>query len=131
MPVEQLIFYAVRGYILTVLLETPVLIGGLSKRYTIKEKIFASIWLNACSYPLVSLVIPFFIDPFRERLLYLLVAETVAPASECCLFWFAFANGKACNRLAGSSSRDLVAVVLANLFSFGVGELLYKYNLLS
>jgi hypothetical protein len=104
---------------------------ALSRKHTIKEKIFASIWLNACSYPVVSLVIPFFVDPFRDRLLYLIIAETLAPVSECCLFWLAFAETSAGNQPPRASLvRDLAAILIANLCSFGVGELLYTCNLL-
>lgn len=51
--------------------------------------------------------------------LYLTVAETFAPLVECLLFGTAF--GPALNRRA--AVRDHAAIVLANLRSFGLGEL--------
>jgi hypothetical protein len=52
----------------------------------------------------------------HSRAMFLLVAEVFAPVAECVLFWLAF----------GSRSvwRDFVVIVIANLASFGVGELL-------
>jgi hypothetical protein len=98
------------GYLLTVSVETPVLVVGLSRRHPVKHRLFAGLWLTACTYPVVWLVLP---PLFSERWLYLVVAETFAPVAECVLFRLAF--GKA-------SVRDLAAIVLANLLSFGAGE---------
>jgi len=52
----------------------------------------------------------------RSRALFLLVAEVFAPVAECVLFWLAFGEG--------SIKRDFAVIVLANLASFGIGELL-------
>ena len=128
MDLSQLIFLTVRGYFITVTIETPVLVLGLSKRHSIRDRVFAGFWLTACSYPVVAFVIPYFIDPFSQRFLYLLVAETFAPLSECLLFWLAF--GKKSELWPRSMYRDLGVVVLANLCSFGIGELLYACNVL-
>ena len=49
------------------------------------------------------------------------MAETFAPAAECLLFWLAF--GKAEPRSRGAVVQDMAVVVLANLLSFGLGEL--------
>ena len=75
------------GYLLTVVIETAVLLALLSRRHSIGVRLFAGIWLTACTYPVVWLVLP---SLFEERWLYLVVAETFAPAAECLLFWFAF-----------------------------------------
>jgi hypothetical protein len=120
---SDVLFYTLRGYVLTVLIETPVLIFGLSKRHTMRDRLFAGIWLTACSYPVVALVIPYFVNPFTNRFLYLLLAETFAPISECIFFWLAFGDRAELGRR--SMYRDLGVVVLANLCSFGFGELLY------
>jgi hypothetical protein len=120
---SDVLFYTLRGYVLTVLIETPVLIFGLSKRHTMRDRLFAGLWLTACSYPVVALVIPYFVNPFSNRFLYLLLAETFAPISECILFWLAFGDRAELGRR--SMYRDLGVVVLANLCSFGFGELLY------
>jgi hypothetical protein len=54
----------------------------------------------------------------------LAVAETFAPVAECALFWAAFANPGAWRRLA--LWRDFTAITLANLASFGLGQLLHR-----
>lgn len=113
------------SYLFTITLETLVLLVGLSARHSWRVRLFCGIWLTACTYPIVWLVIPQFIEP-REptRALYLWVAETFAPLAECALFWAAF--GK--KELLGSRSmwRDLAAITAANLASFGLGEWFYQ-----
>src|SRR5436853_7321071 len=77
-------------YLLTVSIETPVLLAGLSGRHPVRARVFAGLWLTACTYPVVWFVLPpLFPDPGR-RWAYLLVAETFAPAAECALFYLAF-----------------------------------------
>jgi hypothetical protein len=109
------------GYLLTILIETPILCVGLSRRHPLSRKLLAGVWLTACTYPIVTLVLPLLFAPER-RALYLLVAETFAPVGECLLFWLAFGvkgeTGKP------SMWRDFIAIILANLASFGVGELM-------
>jgi hypothetical protein len=51
-----------------------------------------------------------------------MVAETFAPVAECTLFWLAF--GKADEVGKPSMWRDLIAIILANLASFGLGEVM-------
>jgi hypothetical protein len=65
----------------------------------------------------VWLVLP---GMFEQRWLFLLVAETFAPVAECALFWFTFLRHAPSDRRA--TRRDFVAIVVANLCSFGVGE---------
>ena len=72
------------GYLLTILIETPILCVGLSRRHPLSRKLLAGIWLTACTYPIVTLVLPLLFAPER-RGLYLLVAETFAPVAECAL----------------------------------------------
>jgi hypothetical protein len=108
-------------YLLTVGIETAVLVVGLSRRHSWKRRVFAGAWLTACTYPIVWLVLP---GLFSERWVYLLVAEVFAPVAECVLFWLAFVRGEPRNRRA--TIRDLTAVVLANLASFGVGEVIQQ-----
>ena len=111
------------GYLFTVAVETPVLVLLLSKHHTPGRRLFAGVWLTACTYPVVVLVLPtLFAD--SPRALYLAVAETFAPAAECALFYLAF-GGKGSD---GVTRRDFVAIVAANLFSFLVGEALTAYG---
>jgi hypothetical protein len=112
-------------YLLTVAIETAVLLAGLARRHSVRARLFAGAWLTACTYPIVWLVLPPLVE---ERWLYLLVAETFAPAAEYALFWLAFVRGRAPDRRA--TARDCGAVVLANLASFGAGEVLRALELL-
>ena len=68
----------------------------------------------------VLLVLPLLLQP---HWFYLLVAETFAPVAECWLFWMAFIRDRPLDRRA--TLRDLVVITLANLASFGSGELLH------
>jgi hypothetical protein len=103
------------GYLFSILIETPVLMVGLSKRHPMSRRVFAGIWLTACTYPVVCLVLPALIGSEPEkRWLYLLVAETFAPVAE----W----NTR-------SMWRDLAAIVVANLASFLLGEVAQSYLL--
>jgi hypothetical protein len=111
------------GYLFSIAIETPVLLIGLSRRHPLKDRLFAGVWLTACTYPIVVLVLPLLIDPGKQRGLYLVVAETFAPAAECILFWAAF--GKREEWLRPSMWRDMATVTVANLLSFGMGELYY------
>ena len=123
-PIE-LWFFLPFGYLLTILIETPILLIGLSRRHSRNRKILAGVWLTACTYPIVTLVLPLLFSP-DSRTAYLLAAETFAPVAECVLFWLAFGNAKE----AGKSGmwRDFLAIILANLASFGTGEVLNAWG---
>jgi len=117
--------FLVPGYLLTILIETPILLIGLSKRHTIKRRLIAGVWLTACTYPIVVLVLPpLFANTSRAN--YLIVAETFAPVGECILFWLAY--GERSELGAKSMWRDFAAIILANLASFGAGEVLNAYG---
>jgi hypothetical protein len=115
------------GYLLSIALETPVLLVGLSARHGLGRRLFAGVWLTACTYPIVVLVLPLCFEE-GQRLVYLLVAETFAPLAECALFWAAFGTRAEWGR--PSMWRDFAAVTAANLVSFGVGEALHRMGLL-
>ena len=123
-PTELWIFFPL-GYLLTVLIETPILLVGLSSRHAFKRKLLAGVWLTACTYPVVILVLPLLFAP-EARFSYLIVAETFAPVAECILFWLAFGQ----EGLLGKRSmwRDFAAIIVANLASFGLGELLNAWR---
>lgn len=113
------------GYPFTILIETPVLLLGLSKRHSIKRRIFAGVWLTACTYPIVVLVMPLMFANV-SRTIYLAVAETFAPVAECILFWLAY--GEAAELGKRSMWQDLATIVIANLASFIGGEVLNAYG---
>jgi len=113
------------GYLLTILVETPILLIGLSKRHSIKRRLIAGVWLTACTYPIVVLVLPPLFENW-SRAAYLIVAETFAPVAECILFWLAYGKPEELGR--PSMWRDFAAITIANLASFGIGEVLNAYG---
>jgi len=121
LPLADLWYFLPFGYLLTILIETPILLLGLSSGLSLKQRLLCGVWLTACTYPIVVLVLPtlFYGEP---RWLYLAVAETFAPVAECVLFWLAF-RGREIDWI-----RSFVAITIANLASFGVGELLNYYQ---
>jgi hypothetical protein len=104
------------GYLVTIAIETPILLLGLSRHHSIKRRLLSGIWLTACTYPIVVLVLPLVLAN-QSRAVFLLVAETFAPVAECLLFRLAF--GKE------SRWRDFVVIVVANLASFLLGTLIF------
>ncbi len=113
------------GYLLTILIETPILCLGLSRRHPLKRKLLAGVWLTACTYPIVTLVLPLLFNS-QSRSLYLVVAETFAPVAECALFWLAFGANKELGR--ASMWRDSIAIIVANIASFGIGEVINAWG---
>ena len=119
------------GYCLSIVLETPVLLVGLSPRHSIARRLLAGVWLTACTYPIVVLVLPQLVwRPLGEGGYwpYVAVAEVFAPAAECLLFWLAFWKSPApmeAEQPAASGrwhfARDMLAIVAANLTSFLAG----------
>lgn len=125
LPISQLWYFLPFGYLVTILIETPILLLGLSPKVPFKQKLWCGVWLTACTYPIVVIVLPaIFLE--NSRALYLAVAETFAPLGECLLFWLAF-RGK--DMLESSDwVRCFVAIVIANLASFGLGEVLNLFS---
>jgi hypothetical protein len=113
------------GYPFTILIETPILLIGLSRRHSIRRRLFAGVWLTACTYPIVVLVMPL-VFANSSRAIYLVVAETFAPVAECILFWLAY--GKREDLGKRSMWQDCAAIVIANLASFLGGEILNSYG---
>ena len=111
------------GYLLTIAIETPILFFGLSRRHPKRHRFMAGLWLTACTYPIVMLVLPLLLMNY-SRTVFLLVAETFAPVAECVLFWLAFGNATELGK--GSMWRDFAAIVVANLASFLAGEIIYR-----
>jgi hypothetical protein len=111
------------GYLLTIAIETPILLIALSRRHPVRRRLLAGLWLTACTYPIVTLVLPLlFVN--HSRALFLAVAETFAPVAECALFWLAF--GSTAELRKRSMWRDFAAIVVANLASFIAGEIIYR-----
>jgi hypothetical protein len=117
--------FLVIGYPFTILIETPVLVVGLSARHSLKRRLFAGIWLTACTYPIVVLVLPL-IFAGSSRTIYLTVAETFAPLAECTLFWLAYGSKQELGKR--SMWQDFATIIIANLASFIGGEILNAYH---
>jgi hypothetical protein len=125
LPINELWYFLPFGYLLTILIETPVLLIGLSSKVSFKQKLLCGVWLTACTYPIVVLVLPaIFFD--QSRALYLFVAELFAPLVECLLFWLAFRANKLLE--PRDWVRCFAAITIANLASFAAGEVLNAYG---
>ncbi len=113
------------GYLFTISIETPILLVGLSSRHSLRRRLLAGIWLTACTYPIVTLVLPLLLVN-KSRAFFLIVAEIFAALAECVLFWLAFGSREELGK--GSMWRDLVSIVVANLASFLAGEVLNAWH---
>ena len=114
------------GYAITVAIEIPILLVGLSPEHPLQRKLLAGFWLTTCTYPIVVLVLPLTIEATYGRTNYLAVAETFAPVAECLLFWLAFRTEVKESSGRISLLRDCFAIVAANLASFLLGGWLYS-----
>lgn len=128
-----IVFALFTGYTLGVILETPVLMAGLSACHSFKSRVKAGFLLTACTYPFVIVVMPRLINPDLHNTLYLAVTETLVPIAECALFWLVFhrrlrpnPNGTAVLSRQ-IMVRDFAVIIAANLFSFGIGEVISFY----
>jgi len=126
--VKHLWLFLPVGYLTTILIETPVLLAGLSPKLSFKQKLLCGVWLTACTYPIVVLVLPALMmnDADSSRNLYLAVAETYAPVGECFFFWLAFRGRDLLEK--NDWLRSFVAIAAANLASFGIGEIINYYQ---
>ena len=124
LAISELWYFLPFGYLVTILIETPILLVGLTRKLSVRQRLLCGVWLTACTYPIVVLVLPT-IFYGQSRALYLAVAETFAPLAECVLFWLAFRGREFAT---GDWIRSLVAIVVANLASFGLGEVLHAYG---
>lgn len=113
--------FLIIGYLATILIETPILVLGLSGSHPISRRIFAGIWLTACTYPMVNLVLPILLRPFGN-LAYVAISEIFAPVAECAIFSLAFHE----STIARSDrARDFLVIVVANVLSFVLGMWLF------
>ena len=55
---EQLWRFLPIGYLVTIAVETPILLVGLSPVHRLGRRFVAGLWLTACTYPIVGLVLP-------------------------------------------------------------------------
>jgi hypothetical protein len=111
--------FLVVGYLKTIAIETPILLLLLSKPHKWTRRLLAGVWLTACTYPIVILVLPL-VPGLEDRWKYLAVAETFAPVAECAIFAMAFQRESGLT--ASQRARDFIAIILANVASFLAGE---------
>ncbi len=111
------------GYLITILIETPILLIGLSKQHSLPVRFFSGVGLTAFTYPIVVLVLPILLLPYGQ-VMYLTVAEIFAPVAECLLFLSVFGNN-ASDKNTRVSYRDCGAIILANVASFLIGMWLF------
>lgn len=122
-------------YLLTIALETPVLLALLSARHPWPRRLFAGVWLTACTYPIVWILLPLTVWQWWGYGIYLAVAETFAPLAECILFWIAFSAGDVPSDSSQETraiewkgiAQDCGAIVIANLASFILGGYLTSF----
>ena len=57
LPLGDLVYFLPFGYLLTILIETPILLLGLSSKLSTKQRLLCGAWLTACTYPIVVLVL--------------------------------------------------------------------------
>jgi hypothetical protein len=107
------------GYLLTIAIELPILLGGLSPRHDWRRRCFAGAWLTACTYPIVAIVLPLTVWPMFGYVAYVVVAEIFAPVAECLLFRWAFHRDQEIT--PNDKVRDMTAIVAANVLSFLLG----------
>lgn len=121
------------GYAITVALEAPVLMAGLghtsadhfaalgqsarraARRYTVRQRLAAAVWLTAVTYPVVAVALPLLLWPRATYGTYLVVAEAFAIVVECVLF----------RTVWHGTRRDLGVIALANVLSASVGWYLF------
>jgi len=124
LPLADLWRFLPIGYLFTIAIETPVLLFGLSKKIPVRQRLWLGVWLTACTYPIVVLVLPAVLYD-QSRAGYLFIAETFAPVGECTLFWLAYRKSEILT--STDWIRCLIVIVIANLASFGAGEVLNYY----
>lgn len=113
------------GYLTTILIETPILIFGLSPKLSLKQRIWCGIWLTLCTYPIVVIVLPNLLGSISWTL-YIVVAELFAHFGECLIFWLAY-RGRV-DFETKDWLRCFLAILLANFASFSIGEVLNQLN---
>jgi hypothetical protein len=111
-----------RDLVLTVLVEGAVLWFALDPIHDRRTKLLAAWWLSTCTLPIVQFVFPLLSLVGWPRWAWVTCAEIFAPAAECAMFAALVSSQSGGTRRA--SMRDMLAIILANLASFGFGELL-------
>jgi hypothetical protein len=108
------------GYLLTVALETPVLLAGLSRPHPLARRLYCGFMLTACTYPIVVLVLPLLLIAPLGYNAYVAIAEIFAPLAECAVFYGLYDRSEP--RLTRTQlAQDMAAIIAANLVSWLLG----------
>lgn len=119
MSIGTLWLLLICGYLVTTLIEIPILILGLPTKFAVKDTIVNGLLLTAITYPVVVLVLPAIFTGMgiENRVLFLAVAESFAPITEVLFFRYLIDQP-----LAARLDREAAVIVVANLTSFLLGE---------
>jgi len=119
MSIGTLWLLLICGYLVTTLIEIPILILGLPRKFAVKDTIVNGLLLTAITYPVVVLVLPAIFTGMgiENRVLFLAVAESFAPITEVLFFRYLIDQP-----LAARLDREAAVIVVANLTSFLLGE---------
>ena len=119
MSIGTLWLLLICGYLVTTLIEIPILILGLPRKFAVKDTIVNGLLLTAITYPVVVLVLPAIFTEMgiENRVLFLAVAESFAPITEVLFFRYLIDQP-----LAARLDREAAVIVVANLTSFLLGE---------
>jgi len=117
--------FLIFGYLATVAIEAPVLCTGMDAQTPFRLRLQAGLLLTALTYPVVVVLLPLLMGALG-RPMYLLVAEIFAPAAEVLFFRFMTARG-----LTAPLDRNDTVIIVANLLSFGFGQLFFAQRLAS
>lgn len=102
----------------TVVIEGVVLWFMLPPKRSPRLRIGAAVWLSSCTIPVVHLSFPVLAEHGWSNTWWIAAAEVFAPLAECLLFAAILRVG----RMPPITWRDVWVIVLANLLSFGIGE---------
>jgi hypothetical protein len=108
-------FFLGFGYLITISIETPILCLALSPQHPQSRRLLAGVWLTACTYPIIILVLPRFFASNDGDLIFTTTEDYqvyLLAFRPLTYFW-----------------RDMAAVFGANAASFGLG-LLMNYVIL-
>lgn len=127
---SALLAFLIPGFLLTIAIETPILLALLSKRHALKERLAAGVLLTACTYPIVVLVLPQLLWRFFGYAIYIGVAETFAPLAECVIFYLYWIRPLKFPISKRDTIQDFAAITFANLVSW-IGGYYLTVNYLS
>jgi len=107
------------GWALAAPIEAAVLFVGLDRAHSRLVRCMVGPASTACTYPILVLVVPAWVDPSRHFAAYGAVGEGIVIALECALFLLAVGR-------RASALRDCLAIVAANAASFAAGEIVRR-----